>query len=431
MRYILTAIFAVAVVCGGLFAWAERYAPMDSIEPPRRSAFDDALIDKGAALVALGDCAVCHTRPGGEAFAGGLKLPTPFGVIYSTNITPDLKTGIGGWSEAAFTRAMREGIDRSGNYLYPAFPYDHFTKVTDEDIKAIYAYVMTRAPVSAIAPPNELMFPINYRIVVAGWNLLFLHKGTFTPDPSKDATWNRGAYLVEGLGHCGGCHTPRNLAGAEKASQRFSGGEAEGWHAPALDGSSPAPLPWSADALVNYFLDGWDKEHGIAAGPMTAVVNGLAGLGEDDISAIAAYILSFQKQANAKEKADAATAFAAEREFGGATAGGSQVADAALGRGQALFAKVCANCHRAGGQTVPLALTSTVNGPDARNLIHVIDKGIRPAEGSQGRSMPAFGGALSDTEFADLVAFVRGHFSKQPAWSNVGAGVKEIRAAAD
>ena len=171
MRYIVMSASAAILAAAGLFAWIERYPAIAPIEPPAASAFDSTLIDKGRGLVALGDCAVCHTRPGGGVFAGGLKLPTPFGVIYSTNITPDPKTGIGRWSEAAFTRAMHDGIDRGGNYLYPAFPYDHFTKVTNEDIKAIYAYLMTRTPVTFSAPKNELIFPIRYRFVVAGWNL--------------------------------------------------------------------------------------------------------------------------------------------------------------------------------------------------------------------------------------------------------------------
>ena len=433
MRYIVMSASAAILAAAGLFAWIERYPAIAPIEPPAASAFDSTLIDKGRGLVALGDCAVCHTRPGGDVFAGGLKLPTPFGVIYSTNITPDPKTGIGRWSEAAFTRAMHDGIDRGGNYLYPAFPYDHFTKITNDDIKAIYAYLMTRTPVTFSAPKNELIFPIRYRFVVAGWNLLFLRHGVFTPDPSKDTKWNRGAYLVEGLGHCGGCHTPRNFAGAEKHSQPYAGGEAEGWHAPALNDASPAPLPWSSDALINYFLDGWDKDHGIAGGPMTDVVNELAALPESDVSAIATYILSFQNQLDLSARTKSASAFAAEREFNGPVTpmSGPPNRDAATaaGRGQALFAKSCANCHRAGGQTVPLALTSTVNGPDPRNLIHVISRGIQPPKGSPDQSMPAFGGSLSDDNFADLVAFVRHHFSKQPAWSGIPALVKSTRSA--
>jgi mono/diheme cytochrome c family protein len=420
------------LIAAALIAWAERHPAIDPRSPPATTSFDGALIEKGKALVALGVCAVCHTRPGGEALAGGRKLPTPFGAIYSTNITPDPETGIGRWSEQAFVRALREGVDRNGGYLYPAFPYDHFTKVTDDDIKSIYAYLMTRTPLAATAPANDLIFPLNNRVLMAGWNFLFLDQGVFAPDPSKDVTWNRGAYLVEGLGHCGGCHTPRNRFGAERSSQRYAGGEVEGWHAPALNSASPAPLQWTADALVNYFLDGWDKDHGIAAGPMIEVVNELAGLTEGDAYAIATYILSFQDQSGSEEGADAAIAFAAEREFDGGAApvGGQQIngTDTSFGRGNELFAKVCANCHHVGGQTVPLALTSTVNASDPRNLIHVFDEGIQPTKGASDHSMPAFGGSLNNEDLANLVAFVRYHFSKQPAWSDVPVQIGKIRA---
>jgi mono/diheme cytochrome c family protein len=431
MRYGVVIISTAIFVLIGFVTWAERYP---SIEPVGRSAvsgFGSSLISKGRVLVALGDCAVCHTTSGGKPFAGGLKLPTPFGAIYSTNITPDLQTGIGQWSEAAFARALREGVNRSGNYLYPAFPYDHFTKVTDQDIEAIYAYLMTRTPVATMAPPNELSFPINYRIVMAVWNLFFLDNGVLAPDPSKTAQWNRGAYLVEGLGHCGGCHTPRNLMGAEKRGQRYAGGEVEGWYAPALNDASPAPLPWMAEALVNYFLDGWDKGHGIAAGPMTEVANGLAALSEADASAIAVYILSMQGEPRPQEPANATIAFARERGFGGA---GPQVADgtdANLEHSKALFAKICSNCHRAGGAPAALALTSTVNGPDPRNLIRVIIEGIQPPEGVPDRSMPAFGRSLSDADLIGLVAFMRRNFSQQPAWRDLEAQVGRIRAASD
>lgn len=432
MRNAFVAVVIVAVVSAGLYTWTTRHPAFDPIDRPAALSFGTALLNKGEALVAIGDCEVCHTRPGGSAFAGGLRLPTPFGAIHSTNITPDPKTGIGRWSEAAFTRAMREGLDRNGNHLYPAFPYDHFTKITDDDIKAIYAYLMTLTPVAAVIPENELIFPLNYRFVMAAWNLLFLTPGSFIPNPSKNSKWNRGAYLVEGLAHCGACHTPRNLAGAEKRNQPYAGGEVDEWYAPALNLASPAPIPWSEEALVNYFLDGRDKHHGIAAGPMTAVANNLATLSEYDASAIAAYILSFQDHSNVKERAESALIFAAEREFGGAsTPTGGQLSagsDTALERGYKRFTAVCANCHRAGSQTTALALTSSVNALSPHNLIQVIDKGLKPPNGAADHSMPAFGGALSDADLADLVTFMRGHFSKRPAWIDVPATIATIRA---
>lgn len=425
-------VLIVAVAAGGAFAWAARWQALEPIDPPERGSFDAALIEKGATLAALGACAVCHTAEGGEAYAGGRPLPTPFGVIHATNILPDPETGIGRWSEAAFRRALRQGVDRAGDYLYPAFPYDHFTRLTDEDIAALYAYLMTRAPASAETPRNTLAFPYDIRLAIAGWNLLFLDAGAYAPDPARDEQWNRGAYLVEGIGHCGACHTPRNGFGAERAGAPLAGGEVEGWEAPALNADSPAPVPWDEDALVNYLLDGWDGNHGIAAGPMTPVVDELAAIPEDDAYAIAAYVLSFQAVDGGGERAEAARAFAKARAFGGSQtppdgptppAG----ADAAFGRGLQVFARVCANCHRANARAAPLALTSTVNGPDPSNFLHIVVNGIVPPESAFDRSMPAFGGALSDADLVDLAIFVRAHFSEQPAWEQLEAKVKEVR----
>ena len=429
MRYLISALIVLFLVIVGLYAWVDRYSEIDAIKPLAVNAFDKTVIDKGASLVAIGDCAVCHTKPGGDSLAGGREIRTPFGTIVSTNITPDFDTGIGAWSLPAFTRALREGVDRLGRYLYPAFPYDHFTKVKDDDIAAIYAYLMTLPPVGAPKPKNELPFPYNVRVLLAGWNFLFLRQGAYSPDPARDDQWNRGAYLVEGVGHCGACHTPRNIFGAERRiSARFAGETLEGWHAPALNMASPAPAPWTADAMVNFLLDGWDGDHGIAAGTMTAVVNGLGSLSEDDAYAIATYILSFQDQTNVDARTKAAKSFAEKVAFGPSSPAPSQLG-AASERGEATFARVCANCHRAGTNTAPLALSSVVSGPDPRNLIHIIDRGIEPPQNALDHSMPAFGGSLSASDLADLVTFVRSRFSEKPAWSNVSVLITEARAA--
>ncbi len=237
----------VVVGAGGFVALAWRSEIADPTR--RRAKHEPRRGEAGAELAAVGNCVVCHTAPGGRPFAGGLALPTPFGTIYSTNITPDPETGIGRWSEAAFQRSMREGVDRQGRHLYPAFPYDHYTRVSDEDNRALYAYLMTREPVSAEPPANELPFPLNVRMVLAGWKLLFLREGAYEPDPAQSAEWNRGAYLAEGLGHCGACHSPRNAFGAVKTGEdHLAGGESEGWTAYALNHASPAPIPWDVDA---------------------------------------------------------------------------------------------------------------------------------------------------------------------------------------
>src|ERR1700728_4040106 len=208
---------AVAALMGGaIAAFAVVWRPAsEGIEPPAPQSFEPALVKRGRDLAAIGNCSDCHTAPGGKTFAGGVSVPTPFGTIYSSNITPDPETGIGRWPEAAFRRAMRSGVNRDGQHLYPTFPYDHFTNVSDEDDAALYAFLMTRPAVHAPARENQLPFPLDQRVVVAGWKLLFLRPGSFQPDPSKSAEFNRGGYLVEGLAHCGACHTPRNGLGAD------------------------------------------------------------------------------------------------------------------------------------------------------------------------------------------------------------------------
>src|ERR1700751_3611383 len=221
---IVAGIAAGLLIGGVVAAFAVAWRPaIPAIEPPAPQSVASNLVKRGRDLAAIGNCNDCHTVRGGKAFAGGLGIPTPFGAIYSTNITPDPETGIGRWSEAAFRRAMRQGVARDGAYLYPAFPYDHFTLVSDDDAKALYAFLMTREPVRATAPANQLPFPLNVRLVMSGWNRLFLKPGPYQPDPARDDAYNRGAYLAEGLGHCGSCHTPRNVLGAEKTSEKFSG----------------------------------------------------------------------------------------------------------------------------------------------------------------------------------------------------------------
>src|SRR6267154_2296062 len=290
---IIWSIIAVIVIVAAFAAFAITWRPaIAAIEPPAPKSFDTALVKRGRELAAIGNCGDCHTLRGGEAFAGGLPVPTPFGAIYSSNITPDAETGIGRWPEAAFRRAMRDGVDRDGRHLYPTFPYDHFTNVTDEDDQALYAYLMTRQPVHTPARANQLSFPLDQRPVIAGWKLLFLRRGTFQPDKAQSAEWNRGAYLVEGLAHCGACHTPRNALGAERKSVPFAGGDVDNWHAYAINAQSPAPVPWDGEALFAYLRNGWHPDHGVARGPMAEVVRNLSSIPESDVRAIAIYMVS-------------------------------------------------------------------------------------------------------------------------------------------
>lgn len=352
-------------------------------------------------------------------------METPFGVVYATNISPDPETGIGRWSEEAFRRAMHKGIRDDGAYLYPAFPYDHFTLITDDDIAALYAYFMAQDPISAETPENELGFPFNIRTLLAGWNLLYFTPGRFEPDPERDDEWNRGAYLVEALGHCGACHTPRNAFGARELDQKFAGARVDGWYATGLGAYSPSPLEWSDWAMVNYLIDGWDRDHGIAAGPMTPVVNHLALLPEEDIYDMADYLLSLQEDDGRDH--DAILAFAEEREFESQTIPEAELLeDEALRRGQERFASSCADCHRRVADTTPLALVSSVTGPDPINLINVTIDGIRPPEGVPDKSMPRFA-TLSDSELRDLVAFIRHHFTELPEWDNIDEAIATAR----
>ena len=433
MSRILLSVAAVFLaLLAGAAIWSNRHPEIAPVEQAGGAEFDTAQLLLGEALTGIGACEVCHTAPGGTPFAGGLALPTPFGTIYSTNITPDVETGIGSWSEEAFRRAMREGVDRNGRHLYPVFPYDHFTKVTDEDIRAIYAHLTTLEPVEYKPPENELGFPFNFRMLLAGWKLLFLDKGEFQPDSQWGEEWNRGAYLAEGLGHCGACHSPRNMFGAVMQAAAYDGGEAEDWHAPALNKMSQTPIPWKQLQLVNYLYDGWDEEHGIAAGPMAPVVNHLYDQSEDDIFAIAAYFESIQRrQLNDSEK-NAILERARSLDWG--TEFGYRPAvvpdDPALLRGMDVFADQCATCHKSGNVQVPvsLALTGTVNAPDPRNVIHIIFDGIRPPRGALQRSMPGFGASISDSEINDLLKFIRWHFTDLPPWQDISGQVAAKRA---
>lgn len=431
-------LLLVAGGTAGLAAYGWRPA-IDPVDPPAAASFDPALVQQGAELASIGNCGTCHTAPGGKPFAGGLKLPTPFGTIYSTNITPDPETGIGRWPEAAFQRAMREGVDREGRHLYPAFPYDHFTLVTDADNRALYAFLMTRRPVSAQAPANGLPFPLNQRFVLAGWKLLFLREGPYTPDPAHDAAWNRGAYLAEGLAHCGACHTPRNLLGAEETGRRFAGGDAEGWHAVPIGSGSPAPVPWTQESLFHYLRDGWHGQHGTAQGPMGAVADSLAGIPEADVRAIAGYVAAVmgQPDAAARQRGDALMAATADPAGPGTrpqSAGSQTVAPAASApeAGATIYAATCAACHESGRPSpfggLDLRLSSALTGDSPANLIRIIRQGVPAQSGARGPIMPGFAAALSDRQLAALAGYLRGRFGgDRPAWAGLDATIRAVR----
>jgi len=407
---------AAALAAAFLLMWKPALAP---ISPPAPNAFDAATRLAGARVVALGDCVVCHTAKGGKPFAGGLPLATPFGTIYATNITPDVQTGIGNWSLEAFTRALRYGVARDGHLLYPAFPYIHFTRMSDGDIAAAYAYLMTREPVEATAPANQLMFPLNFRPLLAFWNVLFLHAGAQQPDASKDAEWNRGKLLVDGLGHCASCHSPLNAIGGEKSGHAFDGGIVDGWEAPALNALGAAPRPWTRDQLVAYLRTGRASEHGAAAGPMLPVTRDLATVPEADVQAIATYLLSIQKPRPA-----AATDTASAREA---------PRSAEAQRGATLFAASCAQCHgpaapmQSIGERPTLAFSTAVNAATPRNAIQMMLSGNGWHGEDSMNYMPAFGQIYNDQQIADLASYIRAAYSQRGPWTDVEATVTRLR----
>lgn len=410
-KHILGGLLLLAALGAGGFTALAWRSELDPVSPPDRSAFPAEKTAQGARLAALGYCAQCHTAPGGKPFAGGYPLKTPFGTIYGTNITPDPETGIGSWSEEAFARAMGEGVDREGHHLYPGFPYDHFTRITADDNRALYAFLMTREPVRAEVPANELPWPLRFRPLLAGWKLLFLDKGEFQSDPGRSPEWNRGAYLAEGVSHCGACHTPRNRLGARETDHKFAGGESEGWHAPALNAASTAPVPWDQESLFAYLRTGVSENHALAAGPMAPVIRNLSSVPDEDLRALATYVADAMG-----ERKPAAPARVVPAGDGAAT----------------IYAGACATCHEQGGPlqfAAPVDLTkaTSIAQPDPRNLIHVILGGVTTPDAAAAPLMPGFGHILTDQQVADLAGYLRTRFSGQPTWNDVEGQVARIR----
>jgi mono/diheme cytochrome c family protein len=435
IRTLLAIVVVLAIMAGLLASCASRPA----IEPapaPTRASFDPAVIVHGAQLEAIGDCRTCHTAPGGKAFAGGRRIETPFGAIYSTNITPDRDTGIGAWTEPAFVRAMREGVDRAGHHLYPVFPYDHFTLVSDDDLHALYAFLMTRSPVAARAPRNELAFPIGFRPLLAGWKALYLPRRVFHPQSGRSDEWNRGAYLVEGLGHCGACHTPRNALGAEERDQAFAGGQAEGWDAPALGTSSSSPVPWTRERLIAYLRNDAVSGQGIPAGPMLPVAHNLAIVAKDDVDAIATYMASIigEPSAAQAQRAKAVLERVARDTEGGPVPASATLNESGLRNGAALYNAACAVCHDAGrgvgaAHAMHLAESTSIWLPAPTNLLHVVQDGVRPRPGERGRWMPAFRGAFTRDQLVDLVGYLRVTFGPGTPWRDLDDAIRDTHAA--
>jgi mono/diheme cytochrome c family protein len=421
---------SLIVVAGLIFCAAMMWRP--SIDPLAKApVIDDASARRGARVAEQGDCAVCHTRPGGAYMAGGLPLVTPFGTLYTTNITPDRDTGIGNWPPEAFVRAMRHGVSRDGHFLYPAFPYVHYSKMSDGDISDVYAYLMSVDPVSARAPENHMMFPMNFRPLVSFWNLLFLRDDRLTDLPDRSAQWNRGRYLVEGAGHCSSCHTPLNFIGGEKSSEHLGGGLVDGWNAPALTGMAQRSNPWTAEQLVTYLRAGVAGHHGAAAGPMLPVSLSLAQLPEADAEAIADYILSLDSNTPPPGPDCAATSAAPASTATSGTA--SKVCAQEFAQGEALFAGACAGCHGGGApmRTIDgrpgLSVVSAATASDPRNLIKTILEGIPMSARAPSHYMPPFADTLDDAHIAALAGYLRSQACAATPWRDLQQTVNTLR----
>jgi mono/diheme cytochrome c family protein len=369
-----------------------------------------SLVERGEYLARAADCMVCHTTGGGSPYAGGLGFKLPFGVLYSTNITPDKETGIGNYTDQEFLAAVHRGTRRDGARLYPAMPFTSYTYMTDADALAIKAYLFSLAPVHAVAPENTLTFPFNQRWAMNFWSALFNPDSRFEPDTSQSPEWNRGAYLAEALAHCGECHTPRNLAFALDNRRKFAGAVTAGWRAFNISSDRSTGVgAWSDDDLVSYLSIGHARGHGTASGPMgEAVDQSFSQLAPEDIRAIVTYLRNVPPVASSDLPATLAPPAPASHRQGGGTA------DA---RGKMLFEGACVSCHGWTGESAisPFATLTgawAVNDPGATNVAQIVISGTR-RHGQGAVSMPAFGGAYSDVEIAAVANYVTARFGSK------------------
>jgi mono/diheme cytochrome c family protein len=364
------------------------------------------MVARGRYVATVADCAACHTAPGGAPYAGGLPLKTPFGTIVSSNITPDPVTGIGAWTDREFADAIRRGIGRGGRHLYPAMPYTNYTVMTDQDIRDLRAYLATIEPVSKRVVANRLPFPFDIRAGMIAWNALEFSPHPFHPDPAKSAEWNRGAYLVEGPGHCGACHTGKDRLGGD-SGPKLAGGDVTGWYAPALDDDKRVGLgAWPVEAIVAYLKTGWGGGQ-VASGPMAEVVaDSTSRMSDADLKAVAVYLRDQTSPAVPEPVAVAAS-------------------DAAMVSGKRLYEVSCAACHGATGEGVAglfpaLAGSAVVQSAEPVTLIGVVLNGghaVATASAVTAPGMPAFGWQLPDDQVAAIVTYIRN------SWGNAAAPV--------
>ena len=364
-------------------------------------------IERGRYLAVLSDCASCHTVPGAnQPFAGGRAIETPFGNIVAPNITPDPETGIGSWSDEQFDAAVRKGIARNGSHLYPAMPYNAYTKMSRDDVLAIRAYLNTLVPVRNAVEANQLPFPVNIRAAMRVWNALYFNEGDYQPNPHQSTEWNRGAFLVDGPGHCGACHTPKTALGGDKTAQYLEGAYLQGWSAPDITNNSRLGLgAWSKEDLVASLKSGHNRVTA-ATGPMGEVVTlSTAFMTDPDLNAIAAYLKSLPG------KADAPAALAAN--------------DPAMTAGAAIYRDQCSACHGLDGKGVAelfpsVADSSMVKSGDPTTSIRIVLRGARSVGTSAqptAPGMPSYGKQLDDDEVAAVLTYMRN------TWGGAAAAV--------
>ena len=404
----LTALAASSLLVGATLSIATAQQPSP----------DPAVLAKGEYLARAGDCIACHTAREGKTFAGGLPMKTPFGTLYTSNITPDPQTGIGTWTSDQFYKMMHNGRFPDGGLVYPAMPFASYTKMTREDSNAIYAYLRSIPPVKQTNRPHDLRFPFDNRSLILGWRTLFFNEGEYKPDPTKSADWNRGAYLVEGLGHCGMCHTAINALGGSSDSQAFEGGliPMQNWYAPSLTSNKEAGLgDWTIQEITDYLRTGVSSR-GAVYGPMAEVVyNSLQYLNDDDIRAMAVYLKGLAQGTSPERPAPSLP---------------SAESSLLLSLGKTIYDRECASCHGAVGLGMPphyppLAGNQSIQMVSAVNAIRMVLNGGYPP-GTAGNpmpyGMPPFAHRLSDDEVAAVVTYIR------TSWGNRGEPVSARQA---
>jgi mono/diheme cytochrome c family protein len=418
LRWILAAVLLAVIAAVLLYLLQPRMLP-PLPKLPGATPLDATtqVIKTGEYLARAGDCVACHTAAGGREFAGGRAMPTPFGNLYVPNITPDEETGIGQWTADEFYRMMHTGVSRDGTLMYPAMPFASYTKVTRADSDAIYAYLMSVVPVKQRNRPHELRFPFNKRELLVGWRALYFKEGEYVPDPKQSAQWNRGAYLVEGLGHCSMCHTAINPLGGSKEAQAFEGGMIpnQNWYAPSLTSNREAGLgDWSIKDIADLLQVGVSNR-GTVYGPMAEVVyNSLQYLSDEDVEAMAVYLKSLpQRDAEPPPTSEARL-----------------VDPGVMELGRNLYARQCAVCHGAEGKGhvphfPPLAANQSITMASPVNPIRmVLNGGYPPGTKKNPRpyGMPPYSHLLNDKEVAAVVTYIR------VAWGNNGTPVTPAEA---